>query len=341
MATQIVNRVPLPLRAWLKVPKKRNPLGVANFIKGYVNEYERNPREETRKKIIDLADWLLSQDSGSLGAYSGKGTAYGYHFPWASPGFFAPRNSPNCYVTSLCGEGLLAAFRVTQDQKYLEKAKGIFTFIQNLPVLEEKEGKKCIAYVPAGTPWKVININSVAAGFLCKLYSVTKDETCLEFAAELVRWVASAREENFSWNYTSPKSQSGIGPDNYHTGGVLDGLWDFLQMREDAEIRECFNKGLEYYEKNFFTETGAPRWRATRDYPQDIHGAAQGILTFSKANKLDVARKILRWATEEMQDSQGFFYYQKRKFYTWKVDFMRWNNSWMFLAMTEHLKHAA
>ena len=159
------------------------------------------------------------------------------------------------------------------------------------------------------------------------------------FLKELIRWVIKSKQPNYSWDYTFPKSQSGIGPDNYHTGGVLDGIWDYLKIENDPGIRETFEKGLDFYQGQLFTSVGAPKWRVEKDFPHDIHGSAQGILTFSKARRLEQAQKILKWTLEHMQDKRGYFYYQKRRFYTWKADFMRWNNSWMFLALAEYQQH--
>jgi hypothetical protein len=340
--TQVINRVPLPLRQWFGVPRKRNPLGVANFIEGYANDYETSRRRSSLEKLERLADWLLQNHSSANQAYTGPGLAFGYHFPWQSPGFLAPRYSPNCYVSSLCGKALLRAYSLTKEKRFLEATIGISDFIlKGLPVLENSERGKCIAYVPAGTPWKVININAVAAGFLAQVANETKREELFREAHLLLSWVANAMNEDGSWNYTFPKSQSNLGPDNYHTGGILDGYFDYLVCREDKRFLSVFEKGIQFYQSQLFTAEAAPKWRVTRTFPIDIHGAAQGILTFTKAsrwnaNYLSFAKKISDWAVAQMQDPRdGHFYYQKYRWFTWKADFMRWSNSWMFHALSE------
>jgi hypothetical protein len=188
----------------------------------------------------------------------------------------------------------------------------------------------------------VININAVAGGFLARLARKSGDEALMAEARRLVAWTVAARNPDDSWNYTSPKSQSGIGPDNYHTGGVLDGIWDYGEAAGDLRFDDVFWRGLAYYEEHFFTAEGAARWRSNRTHPVDVHGLAQGILTFSRASrrrpeKLEVARRIARYAVERMQDPAGFFYYQRFPGFTWKLDLMRWGNSWMMLALSELL----
>src|SRR5690606_38342604 len=72
-------------------------------------------------------------------------------------------------------------------------------------------------------------------------------------------------------------------------------------------------------------------------------GAAQGILSFSKAASsnpeyLEVAKNILGWTLNHLQGPRGNFYYQKRRLFTWKIDLMRWSNSWMWWALHEYQK---
>src|SRR5207245_1616402 len=99
----------------------------------------------------------------------------------------------------------------------------------------------------------------------------------------------------------------GLGPDNYHTGGILDGIYDYLQASGDHSFRDTYQSALEIYASHFFNVDGAPRWRLHRTFPQDIHGAAQGILTFTRAAAFEPiylaqAQRIARWAIEKMQD---------------------------------------
>jgi hypothetical protein len=343
--TQAVNRIPLPLRSVLGVRKTRNPKGIANFVRGYAL-LAANPGAcpEVREPVRlarELADWLLENDSRSHGQYTGPGRAWGYSFPWQSPAFYAPRYFPNCVVSTFCAEALLDAFSVTRDERYLAAARDASRYLlECLPVLEETEDKLCIGYVHAELRWKVINVNAVAAGFLSRLAKATGESRLSGAASRMIRWVSDAKDPGEAlWNYTWPKEQSGIGPDNYHTGGVLDGIRDYMQSAGDPGPEPVFRQALEAYESLFFTPEGGPKWRVDRVYPLDIHGAAQGILTFTRAGALDrkylePAFRIARWTCEQMQDPvTGRFYYQKWGGFTWKIDLMRWNNSWMFHAL--------
>lgn len=341
LITQLVNRSYLHLRPLLGVRKSRNPKGIANFTKAYCNLFVLRKEPRYRSKAVELADWLLLNHSGAEGNFSGL--CWGYNFPWQSPGFFAPRHFPNCIVTVFAGEALLKLSAAVKDEKYLAAAEDAALFIlRDLPVLEENSEIKCIGYVTEGLRWKVININAVAAGFLAKLWRITKKERYADNARKMIAWVIRQRTDYDAWHYTVPPGASGIGHDNYHTGGILDGIIDYMINVGDESFKDIYLRALDFYRNRLFEPDGAPRLTSDKKYPFDIHGAAQGIITFAKAahydgKELDVARKIADWAIVNMQDEDGHFYYRKHRCFTRKECLMRWNNSWMSWALSELL----
>jgi hypothetical protein len=84
---------------------------------------------------------------------------------------------------------------------------------------------------------------------------------------------------------------------------------------------------------------GRPKYFHDRLYPIDIHCTAQGIITCLKLEKFDsrsisTALKIAEWAITNMQDETGFFYYQKTRWLTNRIPYMRWSQAWMFVALS-------
>ena len=100
-----------------------------------------------------------------------------------------------------------------------------------------------------------------------------------------------------------------------------------------------YKRGLEYYKDNLFLENGSPKWMNDKVYPLDSHGAAQGIISFVKAAQFgeqyeNKARTIALWIISNMQNKKnGYFYYQKHRFYTKRFTLMRWCNAWMARAL--------
>jgi hypothetical protein len=81
-----------------------------------------------------------------------------------------------------------------------------------------------------------------------------------------------------------------------------------------------------------------------RQYPVDIHGCAQGVITFSllqrhRGEGRQLADKVLNWTLCNMWDPKtGWFYYQKRRFYRTAIRELRWCQGWMSFALATYLE---
>jgi hypothetical protein len=156
-----------------------------------------------------------------------------------------------------------------------------------------------------------------------------------------MNFTVNRKTDYYAWYYTYPKGKSPITHDNYHTGGILDGLIEHFEITGDDRYMKTYWKGLEYYQANLFESDGAPRWMNNKRYPFDIHGAAQGILTFKKAAKheqeyLPQALKIAAWAIEHLyRENTHDFIYRKGRWFKWNYSLMRWCNAWMARALAE------
>ena len=50
-----------------------------------------------------------------------------------------------------------------------------------------------------------------------------------------------------------------------------------------------------------------------------------------------MAERVLNWTVKNMQSEKGYFYYQKRKYITNKIPYMRWSQAWIFYGLTYYL----
>ena len=339
MFIQAIMRFPINLRPLFFTEKSRNPKGIALFARGYLVLYQVTQDERYKTLAQELLAWLMEHHSNTDNRYSGY--CWGYNFIWQSPFFYAPRYFPNLTVSVFPGEAFLLGYRLLQHEEYLQYALGVADYIlHDLPVLEETDTQKCLGYVSNEVSTKVININSMAAAFFSKLFVVTDRETYKENAIKLVNFVVSNAIDDERWTYTTDREHSYI--DNYHTGGILDELLETMESLDYWEWNTTLMHGLEYYRAHLFTPEGAPKNRDNQEYPYDIHGAAQGMITFSKMSRLQpeylqFAEKIAAWTLQYLYSGKGYFYYQKTRFYTKKFTLMRWCNAWMLYAMAELL----
>jgi len=169
------------------------------------------------------------------------------------------------------------------------------------------------------------------------------DKNLLRDAGRMVEFVVNRRTDYYAWYYTYPADHSHLVHDNYHTGGIVDAIRDYTIYTRDDRFHEVYLGGLDYYARELFLPDGAPKHMNNAVYPLDIHGSAQGIISFAKAayhdaSRLALANRIAEWAVVNMFDKdKGFFYYQKGRLLTKRFTLMRWCNAWMAKALSDLL----
>lgn len=327
--TQLVMRAPINVRPLLKVYKGVNPEGLALCAHANLACVEMGwigPFAERARQCLDALD---HDDTSGARHYHGR--CWGYQHPWQSPGFYQPPHFPNCYITVIVGGALLDGYRVLHSPEYLAAARSAADFLlQDLPVFYEDNEAKCIAYVPhMRSPLQVININALAAAFLAQVGSATGENALLGQARKLMTFVAQHQTPYGAWYYTTEPRQSLVTHDNYHTGMILDALGTYAQSTGDDSYRQSYVHGLDYYRRQLFLPTGAPRWTNVHTWPHDVHGSAQGTLTFALAGQLDMARQVAAWALEHLYKGQGDFAYQQGRFFRKRFTLLHWCNGWM------------
>jgi len=335
--TQGVNRLPFNIRPILGVKKGINPKGIALFATSFLLFFEKTEKEEYLTEAKFLLNWLM--ENKSIG---NKNLCWGYNFVWQNTIFLQEKNSPNVVVTTTAGEAFLKAYRLTKDKKFLECAESVVDFImRDVPVLYETENEKAINYVLTKTDAIVLNINSMAASFLIKIWNETGKDELKRDAIKLLNYTNNRRTDYYAWYYTDPPHLSPIRHDNYHTGFILDAFCDFFEETGEEMYLESYKKGLDFYQKNLFEKNGAPRWMSDKKYPHDIHGAAQGIITFAKASRynavyMDSAMKVAEWTIKHLYRSDTRdFAYRVGRLVKWNYPLMRWCNGWMARALSE------
>jgi hypothetical protein len=132
--------------------------------------------------------------------------------------------------------------------------------------------------------------------------------------------------------------------DNFHTAFILFSLKRVIKACElGTEFRLSLVAGYEYWKKTFFFADGWPKYYDGEPYPADTHAAASAIVTFLELAELDpssvsLAQNIASWTIRNLQDERGYFYYQRRRFYTVKKPYMRWSQAWMLYALARLLE---
>ena len=332
IAIQTVMRVPINLRPFLGMPKTYNPKGLALFARGLLEIYQKTNDLNSLQEAKELLALLKSQRSPGNWA----GICWGYHYPWQDLGFYSGTNTPNAVVSSFVCEVFLNAFRVTGKSEYLEIVHDCLQFFtRDLTVLKDTQDQLCFAYMPLPMEMRVLDVSALIAAVMAQYGQLSGDRSYTDTAYRLANYVVQQQTEYAAWFYTDPPGDSLIRHDNYHTGFILDAIWRYMQATGDTQWQSVYDKGLAYYAEHLFNPDGSPRWMNDKDYPHDIHGAAQGIITFSRHPQEypGLAEKIARWAITAMYDKEGRFYYQQTPYFIKRFTLLRWCNAWMAYAL--------
>lgn len=336
LAIQAVMRSPLDLRPLLGVRKSLNPKGLALFIHAYLDLHALRGDGAHLAEAQRLAARLVADQSGT--GLQGRG--WGYHYPWQDLGFYAPPRTPNAVVTAFVCGALLRLYDVTRQPELLAAADAaVVFFLNDLPRLKDTASELCLGYMPMPMRMRVMDVSALVAVALARHARAGGRAEHLGDASRLMAYVAGRQTPEGAWYYTDPPEDSPVRIDNYHTGFIVDALRDYMALTGDASYRDAHARGLRFYAERLFNADGAPRWMSDQDFPHDVHGAAQGIITFSahRAEFPELADRIVGWSLRHLYSGQGWFHYQQRRGYTTSYTFMRWCNAWMARALAAWL----
>lgn len=335
--TQLVKQSPFNIRPMLGVKKSRNPKGIALFARTHLFLYQKTNNSEYLKEAECLIQWLLENPSPGH-----KNLCWGYNFIWQNTIFLQDKFEPNLVVSVFVGEALIHAYKITKKEGYLNATHSVADFIvKYFPVLYDSKNERAISYVLRKVDAIVLNNQVLAGAFLVKVWKYTGERQLMDIARRLINYTVNKKTEYNAWYYTYPREKSLITHDNYHTGGILDGLLEYYEGTGDGRYMEVYWKGLDYYRKHLFESNSAPRWMNNRKYPFDIHGSAQGIISFAKASKhkkefLEQSEKIANWAIDNFYlPHKKEFAYRQGRYMKWNYSLMRWCNAWMTRALAE------
>lgn len=336
MWIQFIKKMPINLRPFLKIEKGYNPKGLALFISGYAKLSQiKSFQQESIEQIKLLADKVITLRTPGF-----SGNCWGYNFDWESRAFFQKKGTPTIVATTYVANALLDAYETTKNETYLETAISAKNFIiKDLKRTYNKNQNFAFSYSPFDET-SVFNASLLGARLLSRIYTFNKEEELIELARKAVAYCCDYQNSDGSWFYSTLPFHQWI--DSFHTGFNLECIYEYGLFSKDDSFQENFNKGLKYYLKTFFDKEGRSKYYNNALYPIDIHAPSQLIITLSKANLFMENRKVidsvLNWTIENMQSPSGYFYFQKRKYYTNKIPYMRWSQGWMFYALSHYLQ---
>jgi hypothetical protein len=325
-----------------------NPKGLALFL-GAVT---RARSVLSPERFSHLSGTLIQalKKSPALAEKSIKG--WGYPFPWQSRWFWAPVGTPNAVVTATVGWYLLECADVASVKEARSLGLEAANFLlHRLRFTPQGDGSLALSYTPLDRT-RIVNVSMLGARLMARAIRVeewvpvpgvsTNRAEIADRVDRLVSFVRGSQKENGCWPY-APDIR-GRWEDSFHTGFILESLLDLQHLGVDVP-KETLIRGFQAYER-FFDNDGGARLTPSPDAPYDAHSAAQGILTYAALARADQpwtgatdqaaerSRRIAAWATDQLWlRERGYFAYRIRRGKTDPIEYTRWVQAWMALAM--------
>jgi hypothetical protein len=333
LLTGAVLRFPFHIRPWVGIKPHTSTKGMGYMGWGYVKMYAITRDDSYRGRARYCFDWLKKNRSKNYEQY-----CWGNHFAFATRGGTIPAHTPTIVWSSLIGLAFLEAYEVLKDSEYLDIAVSVGDFVKSLPRLTTKTGT-CLSYVPM-RQISIHNSNMLGAAMLSRIAFYTHDQTAADLAQEAMTYSCTRQNLDGAWYYGEASKYHWI--DNFHTGYNLDCLKRHIQSAGDQGFASNLTLGFAYFKRNFFEADGRAKYYHDKMNPIDIQCIAQAIDTLAffsddDPEALPLALKVAQWAINNMQASDGHFYYRDLGWKKVKTPMFHWGQGTMFKALAHLL----
>jgi hypothetical protein len=324
--TQVVKRSPVNLRPLLRIRPAHNDKALGLVASGYA----RLARARADDTAADAARrWLDRVVSDAT--IDGSGRAWGYHFDVQTRFFGYASGIPNTIATSFVGHALLDTFELLGDARFGEAAREATSFLLE-HMLDEGGGAPFFRYVPEESEL-VHNANLLACSLTVRTAAL-RDEPLDERVAAAVGTSVDVQRTDGSWPYSA--GPAGTWVDNFHTGYVLESL-GYCTALVDG-LHPALERGFDFWERELFLADGEPKPTPGRRFPVDAHDYAQAIDTWLSAldrrgDALERAERAAELLVSRMLNPRGYVNFQRGRFVTNRVPFVRWTTAPAFRAL--------
>jgi hypothetical protein len=280
----------------------------------------------------------------SVPGYSGK--CWGYPFDWQNNRGLWKKNTPYITCTPYCFEAFLGLYDAIGEQRYLDIARSIATFVYtDLKDTPMGPDAAAASYSPMDET-KVVNASAYRAWVL---FEADKRFNLPEYKAKAQRnlnFILQSQQADGSWLYAVATPGEGF-IDHFHTCFVLKKLFKINQSLNSSAVAEAIRKGYAYYREKLYRADGLPRAFALEPRTQivtlEMYNFAEAItlgalLRDFIPDAYAVAQKLATTLCEKYQLADGHFVTRVyRGGFRHTFPFLRWPQAQLFYSLTNLL----
>lgn len=333
VAIQSLLYLPFNVRPLMGIKKAYDAKALGLMGRGYFLIWDRTRRSEDWEKGMAC---LRVLDTLRISGFSGE--CWGHPFPYRSRRGYLPANRPSIVSTYYAAQAYLDAYERSGEAKFLEIARSSCNFIlKDLDRIGEKE-KFCFSYLADGN-LAIHNANLLAVQLIARVARLARQPAMIEEVRPALEYTLDDQNPDGSWFYDGPHSISRHDTfiDGFHTGFVLESLWDVMNDT-GWDLRAPIRRGLDYYLANLFAPDGRPFRMVQHPWPVDLRDCAQAIIVLSKLsdgfdNSIQTMRDaVARWTIKHTQTDAGYFYFRRSPRWVTFVPYLRFQ-AWMLASL--------
>jgi len=310
-------------KAFLSFSPRIIPKALGLIISGNSSLYKVSPMQDYLDENDLLMKLLKDNRNKDFQNY-----AWGWPFEWGKDVRY-PFNYPLAIVTSEIGHAILNFYECKPDERLLAVLDKIAKFLLLENGYIEKDRAICF-YYSSLCRRLVINVNTYVASFLLRL-STYVDNGYEELVKRAIWFTLNKQNEDGSWYYDANIGKS---IDNRHTGFTLCALKWSNRLLNQRNIDTAIKRGWDFYRNKMF-EGVFPKWSPDTTFPVDVKDVAQAIIASVELEDISFAGELIDFALEKFFNGKDEFYFKLFKNGNVnKTVFFRWNQAWMFRALS-------
>jgi len=271
-------------------PRMRLPISDAHFAMGYAKLHQITGEQQYLDRAIHFLEVLESTRCPGFERHG-----WGYPFDWQTRGGILAKGTPLITTTPYCYEAFTDVYRIDGSPRWLATMRSIADHcLLDYRDVEAGPGAATCTYTPTGGE-KVVNASAYRAFTLFSAWKEFGDEHFRTTAERNLNFVLQSQQDDGSWPYAMDGARPFV--DHFHTCFVMKALAKIEALTGHAGCTAALTRGVEYYVKNLFDESGLPRpfARAPRlvVYRRELYDCAEcinlGVLLRGRFPGLDAA----------------------------------------------------
>ncbi len=337
VAPMVLSEALLPSARRLFWKPQRFPIADAHYAMAFTFLAETSGEDHYYQRALHFLDVLTSTRCPGYSDY-----CWGYPFHWETVFGTIPAGTPLITTTPYVYEAFLQVYRMDRNPRWREIMRSIaqhaWRDYQEFPT--SASASYC-SYTPF-PEYSRMEVNACAyrAWLLTHAALEFSDPRYRESAERNLNFVLEAQNSDGSWLYAVDGKRNFV--DHFHTCFVLKALAKIEVLTGNTSCTTALDRGLDYYTRHLFDETGQPRPFSRRPrltvYRRELYDYAECVnlatLLHGRSQTLDhylsvVLDDILRlW-----QKADGSFRSRQLRFGWDNTPMHRWAASQLFRSL--------